>query len=271
MSEASIRLQTLAKQAIAEYNAQIKEGEPAFPQWAYDTLELIDEHAAMVARITSEHALIVAGIKEHHAAEIATLQLAVESARQESAQSVAITDEQLAKMLIASELDSTVPKLSDELMVKICEARDWSTDSTPAFRDIAHAFWAEACMSQRKALATPSQQSNLAVTDEQINRAKESALHVFSDSCNHSQQAIDYMSELLRADAKLSVALTDAQIMEMFDAANTPCMVTTAHSPWHQKVLLKFARALLSSVPAPAEQPYPLGMGEGLAILKRGI
>lgn len=37
------RLLAQAKEAIADYNAQIKHGEPDFPQWAHDVLELIDE------------------------------------------------------------------------------------------------------------------------------------------------------------------------------------------------------------------------------------
>lgn len=41
--------------------------------------------------------------------------------------------------------------------------------------------------------------------------------------------------------------MTDNEIMSLFDQANTPCTITTAHSEWHKTILLRFSRALLAA------------------------
>ncbi|KRB73478.1 hypothetical protein [Noviherbaspirillum sp. Root189] len=48
--------------------------------------------------------------------------------------------------------------------------------------------------------------------------------------------------------------MTEQEIMQLFDKANTPCTVLTAHSPWHQKIIVRFARLLLEN----AQERYEL-------------
>lgn len=44
---AADRLRTWAKEEIDRYRAEIRTGEPPFPQYAYDVLEVLDELAAL--------------------------------------------------------------------------------------------------------------------------------------------------------------------------------------------------------------------------------
>lgn len=42
--------------------------------------------------------------------------------------------------------------------------------------------------------------------------------------------------------------MTDDEIMALFDQANTPTTITSAHAEWHKRILLRFARNVLAAV-----------------------
>jgi hypothetical protein len=70
-------------------------------------------------------------------------------------QQLAASADKTAATVQPYRLLSGMPILTDEMLVQICNARGWSIDDAPPFREVAHAFYAEGFHAERPAAPQP--------------------------------------------------------------------------------------------------------------------